>query len=245
MNKGGVVVKVEDSSIKSGTRCDRIIRMFDDDSSDDDECYSAFLVPLIIDRMFGSVPASLVRQIGGPHLNVGEVTVQGVSMMIESIGDLTSEDVFGDLGAGLGNVVCQVALMKKTLCVGVEVREELVVEGVKRIAMHIHSYPGLKRVSFLHRDLGLMDRTELRNLTILYSFNTLFEAGTIQAIESFACRLKRLRLLILAEPICPRHTSRCFIEFCTIWKKEKEIELPVSYKAGGKLFYIYKRHLNL
>ncbi|EEY64809.1 uncharacterized protein PITG_15598 [Phytophthora infestans T30-4] len=64
--------------------------------------------------------------------NAGEVLPAAVSKIIEMIGNIRHDDVFLDVGAGLGNVAAQFAVQTKARqCLGIKTRPELVSRGGK------------------------------------------------------------------------------------------------------------------
>jgi hypothetical protein len=76
-------------------------------------------------RLFDGLPNRAIAQPPGQmHLNAGEVSIQGVSVLLAAL-RLTALDVFGDIGSGVGNVLVQVALQTVVReCIGVEIRRD-------------------------------------------------------------------------------------------------------------------------
>ncbi|POM79498.1 Hypothetical protein PHPALM_2820, partial [Phytophthora palmivora] len=62
--------------------------------------------------IFADVPREVVVQgtNKNPHRNAGELMPCGISSLIRELGELGNSDIFLDIGAGVGNVVVQVAL---------------------------------------------------------------------------------------------------------------------------------------
>jgi hypothetical protein len=97
--------------------------------------------------MFASVRRSDVRQSSGrAEQNVGELSFLGVVTLIEAC-QLTSSDTFLDVGAGIGNVVTQVALQTRVkLAIGIEIRVDVAVIGQDIISTHqARDFPQLER----------------------------------------------------------------------------------------------------
>ncbi|ETI55179.1 hypothetical protein F443_02121 [Phytophthora nicotianae P1569] len=86
-----------------------------------------------VDSLFASVKNADIRQeLGKPHTNAGEIFPAGVDSLINSIGDIDDQDIFLDVGCGLGNVLVQFALQTLvSKCYGIEVREEVLIHGLQ------------------------------------------------------------------------------------------------------------------
>ena len=201
----------------------------------------------IVNQIFASIPKSVVNQSSeAPQTNVGEVTASGVSRIISSVAPAQG-DVFVDFGAGIGNVVAQVALETSTsLCVGVELRLDVVRAGYRLIQANLTYYPLLRKVRYIHADINHVNATTegIQKATVLYSFNTLFTSETNQSLELLVCSLSLLRTLVLAVKPCSRHRAGCAKAFCLHWKLAHEIEAGVTFKSTDVAFYVYTRNLS-
>ncbi|KAE9029632.1 hypothetical protein PR001_g11484 [Phytophthora rubi] len=99
--------------------------------------------------------------------------------MMDALEPLTERDIFLDVGAGIGNVLAQVALATKvSKCIGVEVRGELCSLGTERMLRNVDMYPLLRKV-FLKsadvRNLLLSAQPPTCDATIIFVNNFLFE----------------------------------------------------------------------
>ncbi|EEY59754.1 uncharacterized protein PITG_21040 [Phytophthora infestans T30-4] len=105
-------------------------------------------LPKPVDIIFGSISAHDVRQPAGrTYDNAGEVLPSGVTLLLAAVGPLGEADVFLDVGAGVGNVLAQVALTKKVrTCIGIEVRRDLVSLGRRCMQQLRKQYPRLSKV---------------------------------------------------------------------------------------------------
>ncbi|KAG3155421.1 hypothetical protein PI126_g9169 [Phytophthora idaei] len=85
-----------------------------------------------IREIFSSVSAADVRQQAGKtDENAGEMLPAAVSSVIQMIGNVHQDDVFHDIGAGLGNVAAQFVIQTNARqCLGIEKRLEVVRRGV-------------------------------------------------------------------------------------------------------------------
>ncbi|ETN24156.1 hypothetical protein PPTG_00592 [Phytophthora nicotianae INRA-310] len=82
----------------------------------------------LADRSQGVVSAADIRQgAGKPDENAGELLPTAVSSVIQMIGDISEDDVFLDVEAGLGNIVARFTLQTNAgQCLGIEKRAEVV-----------------------------------------------------------------------------------------------------------------------
>jgi Histone methylation protein DOT1 len=199
-----------------------------------------------IDDIFYTVTKSDVNQHGArQHENVGELSVTGVSILVNAC-NLTERDVFVDVGSGIGNVVAQVAIETAVrVCIGVEVRVDTALLGRKLIEAHVNKYPNTRKVHIYPENICKVDITTKiwQQATVLYSHNTLFDGLTLVGLETLCCKLPSLRIVILQEPFCHRHSPRCTREFCLLFARRQLVEVPVSYHATNRKFVIYDRVL--
>ena len=200
--------------------------------------------------IFAAVKRSDVRQLPGrADQNVGEVSPLGITDMIE-ICRFTCQDVFLDVGSGVGNVVTQIALQSYVKdAIGVEMRSDVAALG-KRLLRKAQetSFPQLARVRIIVRDIRDMveDVAPIAHATVLFSSNILFSPSSNLAIHRVCCMLPSLRLLLLAAPACPRHSSRCINEFCAIWKlDESVVEINSEFRKAKVRLYVYGRKFSV
>ncbi|OWY93703.1 LOW QUALITY PROTEIN: hypothetical protein PHMEG_00036805 [Phytophthora megakarya] len=67
------------------------------------------------------------------HLNVGEITMEAISKLIE-VANFEDNDVFLDVGSGIGNVLVQVALQTRAArAIGIEIQSSLVTKAMELI----------------------------------------------------------------------------------------------------------------
>ena len=199
-----------------------------------------------IANMFGSVSKALVQQKGGDsHLNVGEILPKGISDLLAAIGDLHRSDVFLDVGAGVGNVVCHVAMETVAAeCVGVELRPDLTSASQALVSRAMADCSLLQKVRLYPGDIRAIDlskHADFKRTTILYAFNTLFEIDTNLALERATCSLRLLHTFVVAVHPCPRHTVRCMKEFCLLWRLEQDVSVVVSFTCKPVPLHIFRR----
>jgi len=205
------------------------------------ECYN------IVERMFQSIPRSEIRHKSShPELNMGEVSMVGVTALLRAL-DIQKEDVFLDIGAGIGNVLAQVALQScANKVLGIEVRERAALLAWRVIGESALRHLQFQKITMLMGDIRTLETSEqasLQGSTILYSFNTVFDHASRVALESLTCQLGSLRLVVVADKFCPRHERRqnCRNEFCTMWKMKESVQVSVTYSSKPVSFSIYER----
>ncbi|KAE8879547.1 hypothetical protein PF005_g10708 [Phytophthora fragariae] len=148
-------------------------------------------VTCAMESIFGDISAKDVRQHADRmHNNAGELLPSGIAVMMDALEPLTERDIFLDMGAGIGNVLAQVALATKvSKCIGVEVRGELFSLGTERMLRNVDMYPLLRKV-FLKsadvRDLLLSAQPPTCDATIIFANNFLFE----ETAKIFVARAK-------------------------------------------------------
>ncbi|ETM42323.1 hypothetical protein L914_12000, partial [Phytophthora nicotianae] len=101
-----------------------------------------------VDAIFSSISAYDVRQQAGrTYDNAGEVLPSGVALLLATVGPLDEEDVFLDVGAGVGNILAHVALTTDArLCVGIEFRRVLVSLGQRCLHQQLKIQPRLDKM---------------------------------------------------------------------------------------------------
>jgi Histone methylation protein DOT1 len=199
-----------------------------------------------IDDIFHTVTRSDVNQHRArQHENVGELTVIGVSTLVNTC-NFTERDVFVDVGSGIGNVVTQIALETAVrMCLGVEIRVDIALQGRSLIESYANKYPNTRKVHIYPENICQVDITAniWQQATVLYCHNTLFDGRTLVALEALCCNLHSFRIVILQVPFCHRHSPRCTREFCLLFARRHILKLPVSYHAHNRNFVVYDRVL--
>ena len=191
----------------------------------------------------------VVQSSGSPHKNAGEVTPFGLTRLMSMIPEqVTSDDVFCDIGAGIGNIVAQVALQTPIkLCVGIELRKELVQLGQKAIKKFVPTYPELSRVWLKQGDICALPwhiQAQLQACTIVFANSVLFDAGAVQKIEDMVCFADRVRVVVVGHTPCGRqgrHSSRCSRLFCAMYKLHATIPIQVHWTSALIDFHVFVR----
>jgi hypothetical protein len=191
--------------------------------------------------------ADVHQPCGRTDLNVGELSMIGVSRMLARFGELSSNDVFVDVGSGVGNVLLQMALESAfDKCIGVEMRPELVLLTRSLVSTHQVKYPHFSKVSVVNMHISKQPVNWLDCLneaTYVFSNNSLFTEAALLELEDM-CWLPKLKCIVLSRVICPRHSPRCAKSFCRFWILLCKETVPVTYKSKEvELHFFVRRHL--
>ncbi|KAG2795742.1 hypothetical protein PC110_g21465 [Phytophthora cactorum] len=155
-----VVVRVEDLLLGGWRRCIVVgaadLAGGDDGVGDEEAGVPGQHLPKLnevqaaetVDVIFGSISANDIRQQAGrTYDNADEELPSGVSLVLAAVGPLNEADVFHDVGAGVGNILAQVALTTDVrVCVDIELRGDLVSLGQRCMQQQIKHHPRLGKV---------------------------------------------------------------------------------------------------
>lgn len=197
-----------------------------------------------LQRIFGHVRKKDVRQEAGRvETNIGEITPVGVTKVIE-LCSLSDVDVFLDVGSGIGNIVAQVALQTAvTSVIGVEIRHDVAALSQGMLRANASEYPQLLKARVIDSDVRDVetDPSGVLSTTVLFANNLLFTPPSSLALHGLCCVLPHLRLVILGDKVCPRHSSRCASTFCAMWTLRGTTGVPSEFKAALHDLYKYER----
>ena len=218
------------------------LRLLDDDLpvfsfNDKDRIYDT------VRDIFATVTKADVRQPAGKReYNASELSMSGVSRMLDALGFIKHDDVFLDVGAGVGNVVAQVALESNfRWCIGVEMRSELV--SLFNTLISCRNEERLEHVIALDVDItkhSLEIIHPVTETTHLFCHNTLFTEESKLALEEL-CWLPKLRCIAVSELLCPRHSARCKRPICHMWQVQQTVMVKVTYAHAPVALHILSR----
>lgn len=128
----------------------------------------------------------------------GEITFGSLDKIVDYL-DLGEDDVFFDLGSGVGKVVLQIAMttpVKKAI--GVELSTSRHTGSKKVLAKAVKEKLVTRRnCAFLHEDIL---ETNLSKATVIYSCSTAFPATFMKQFAKKLCALKKpIRIVTLQE----------------------------------------------
>ncbi|GMF41692.1 unnamed protein product [Phytophthora fragariaefolia] len=100
-------------------------------------------VETIVHAIFENGPRVVVtRDCNTPHRNVGEILPQGITKLLDELREIDpidEQDVFLDIGAGLGNIVVHGALATIVQrAIDIELREDVYQLGLQMIGENVH-----------------------------------------------------------------------------------------------------------
>ncbi|ETP54689.1 hypothetical protein F442_00665 [Phytophthora nicotianae P10297] len=142
--------------------------------------YDVKVMLALMVKVLLSISAYDVRQQAGrTYDNAGEVLPSGVALLLATVGPLDEEDVFLDVGAGVGNILAQVALTTDArLCVGIEFRRVLVSLGQRCLHQQLKIQPRLDKVMLKLldvRDVSMSRHSPICEATIVFANIFLFD----------------------------------------------------------------------
>ncbi|GMF57164.1 unnamed protein product [Phytophthora fragariaefolia] len=201
----------------------------------------------VLASVFGGISARDVRQQAGrTYGNAGEVLATGVSAVLGAIGPLGHEDIFLDIGAAVGNVLAQVALMTDVrTCIGLEVRGDFLALGQNGIRQHLSNHPQLAKVEIRladAHDVLLSRQPPFCDATVVFANIFLFEEHAKLVVLQELGAMSATRVIVSTSKFCLRHRSTCSQPYCKSWNLEHQIEVRVSWKATPHPIYIYRKN---
>lgn len=178
------------------------------------------------------VPAD-ARASDWKSLAYGEIELSSALDMVTDL-QLTPDDVALDLGSGTGKVPLTMAIATKVgKVIGVEIVKERFDAALQALARLIAiGVPDLlERVVLINDDIRNVD---LRDVTVVYMANTVFDPDLMLAIVGILVALPKLRRVIVTERLCSRHTGRCakLGHACQVFKELYSRSIKVTWQTG-------------
>jgi hypothetical protein len=204
-----------------------------------------------IDETFRHFTKSDVRQPSGKqHLNAGELAPVGVTAILDAL-DLTTRDVFVDIGSGTGSVLAQVVLQSEvSRAIGLEIRPELAEKSRGAFDRAKDKYQRLHKVKILTGDVKCLSPTikaHLYTASVIFSNNAAFEPQDNLDLQEFVCSFditSELRVVMLTHRFCSRCHSTCSKKFCKWWKETDVIMAKTCWMEKPVEVYVFRqRHL--
>ncbi|KAE8978407.1 hypothetical protein PR001_g24853 [Phytophthora rubi] len=196
-------------------------------------------------NVFSGVSAFDVRQQAGKtDENAGELLPAAVSSVIQMIGNVQQDDVFLDVGAGLGNVAAQFAIQTNARqCLGIEKQPELVSRGIFCLRTRASRTLLLHKV-ILHQgnvlDTPLSTTLPFQDASVIYLNDFLFDETAKLVVQQELSLIRRARLIISTSRYCPRHRESCRRRFCAKWELTETTYGHASWKSLPVPIYMYK-----
>lgn len=195
--------------------------------------------------IFATIIESDIRQAAGrTEYNAGEMSTSGVTCLIDRC-QLQHQDVFIDIGSGIGNVIAQVVLQSCVAqTIGIEIRTDVASLGSAAITNATHQYPRLAQA--INQEGDVIELAKEWSFvicsTVLYANNFVFTPEANLALQHLCCVLPALRMIALVARVCPRHQTRCTKEFCMLWCEDAEpLTVRTEYRHRPVALYVYTR----
>ncbi|KAG2967009.1 hypothetical protein PC119_g24586 [Phytophthora cactorum] len=124
--------------------------------------------------IFVSIRANEVQQQASrTYDSAGEVLPSGVALILAAVGPLREDGIALDVGAGVGNILAQVALTTDVRdCVGVELRSDLISLGQYCMQQQIKHYSRLGKMLLKTvdvRDVSMSTQPPICEVTIVFA----------------------------------------------------------------------------
>ncbi|KAG7379820.1 hypothetical protein PHYPSEUDO_008088 [Phytophthora pseudosyringae] len=199
-----------------------------------------------VSNIFSDITAADVRQhVGKTEENAGELLPTTVSSIIKVVGQVERDDIFLDVGAGLGNVVTQFALQSNARqCLAIEKRRNVAQRGSECIRSHASRLLLLHKAQLIHGDVldtPLSSSSPFQDASIIFLNDFLFEkAAKIVVVEELS-RMRRARMIVSTSRYCPRHRHSCRRIFCMEWQLTKTFYGRASWKSAPLPIFTYSR----
>ncbi|EEY56274.1 uncharacterized protein PITG_20662 [Phytophthora infestans T30-4] len=160
------------------------------------------------------------------------------------IGNIRHDDVFLDVGAGLGNVAAQFAVQTKARqCLGIKKRPELVSRGVSCLRAYAFRILLLHKVFLLQGnvlDTPLSTTPPFLDASVIFLNDFLFDESARLVVEEELSLMQRARLIISTARYCPRHRESCRRRFCAKWVPTHTTYGHASWKSECIPIYMYQ-----
>ncbi len=189
-----------------------------------------------INRLYRNVYGAVISdkeeeaiRIAGGDPTYGEITFSSVTTLLSYL-QLKKEDVFYDLGCGVGKMVVQVCLnscVKKS--VGIELSLKRY-DHTQNISKKLGSEEGIyepNRLEFRHENI--LD-SDLSDATIIYMCSTCFPEKMMEELTEKLSKLKKGLVVISLKPLAENDSFKLVL-FC---------DLPVDWNGRGARFYFYE-----
>ena len=201
-----------------------------------------------IDETFRHFTKSDVRQPSGKqHLNAGELAPLGVTAILDAL-DLTTRDVFVDIGSGTGSVLAQVVLQSEvSRAIGLEIRPELAEKSRVAFDRAKDKYQRFQKVEILTGDVKCLSPTikaHLYSASVIFSNNAAFEPQDNLDLQQFVCSfnfMSELRVVMLSQRFCFRCHSTCSKKFCEWWKETAVILAKTCWMEKPVEVYVFRQ----
>lgn len=173
------------------------------------------------------IPAGDVREVARSRgsSTYGELMPAATARLLDAL-ELDRDDVFYDLGAGVGKVVLLAAATTKVArAVGVELARSRCEQAERAFAAaRRERLPGVARASMIQGDLLRVDMTDV---TVAYTCSTAFSTAFMRTLARRLATLPKLRLLASLQDLDP-HPAFALLRTLRLdasWKRRTQVHL--------------------
>jgi precorrin-6B methylase 2 len=160
----------------------------------------------------------------------GEILFDSLKTVLDDL-KLTRNDVFYDLGAGIGKVAIQTYLttpVKKSVGVELSKTRHNKAETIKKELQNAGKLDNNRQLLFLNKNIKDVD---LSDATVVFMCSTCFSEKLMETILDKLNRNKNKRLFIITLKALPTQNQ---------FKLEKTYTLPMTW-SNGSLVHVYTR----
>lgn len=189
----------------------------------------------LIDRLYtdisgfaidGNESSDIIKQGGAP--TYGEITYDSLKALLDDL-KLTHEDVFYDLGSGVGKVVIQVFLdtpVKKSVGIELSPTRYGHAQGIKNHLKNQNLIANGRSLEFHNKDIA---QAPIDDATVAYLCSTCFSDDLMKKLTDKFGQLQKGARVITLKPL-PEHAKLALV---------KTYHLPMTW-ASGVSVYVYE-----
>ena len=158
----------------------------------------------------------------------GELTPLGVQRLLNHL-QLTSEDVFYDLGSGVGKVVLQVAMaVPVRKCVGIEMVQSRC-QSAQRILRTARSQGLMQTKKVFFRNESFLE-SNISDATVIYLCSTCYSSNLMRLVVRKIKKIKKTVTIVTLREFDRKHRGFQFV---------RTIKLSASWSSDLEA-YVYK-----
>lgn len=168
-----------------------------------------------------------IEQQGG-NPTYGEITFQSTKDLIDHL-QLTCEDVFFDLGSGVGKICCQVALTTPARAIGIELSATRcqLAQKAKQCLIDKKACTNSAKLEFYEQNI--LD-ANLEPATVIFACSTCFSEQLMQTLTQKLEALPKLKRIVTLKELAP--TTRFTLS--------KTFHLPMTWSENTPV-HIYEK----
>jgi len=197
--------------------------------------YSTAQAIQILDQVYADVSGFSIDQTErmdiekqGGNPTYGEITFQSTQDLINHL-DLGKDDVFFDLGCGIGKVCCQVALTTPARAIGIELSPTRCALAQKTKQCLINQKACANNAKLEFYEQNILD-AHLEPATVIFACSTCFSDQLMQTLTHKLEQLPKLKRVVTLKELAPS----------THFTLAKTIHLPMTWSENTPV-HLYER----